>query len=81
MTARDQGGNTADPLQIYLMDAYTLSLNLTGLPGLSLPVGLGAESGMPVGMQIVGKPFAEAQVLALGYSLEQALPKIGSPKL
>ena len=81
VTARDQGGNTADPLQIYLMDAYTLSLNLTGLPGLSLPVGLGAESGMPVGMQIIGKPFAEAQVLALGYSLEQALPKIGSPKL
>ncbi|GAB1252544.1 Asp-tRNA(Asn)/Glu-tRNA(Gln) amidotransferase subunit GatA [Desulfovibrio falkowii] len=81
VTARDLGGNTADPLQIYLMDAYTLSLNLAGLPGLSLPVGLGAKSGMPVGMQIIGKPFEETQVLALGHSLEQALPGIGRPAL
>ena len=63
------------------MDAYTLSLNLAGLPGLSLPVGLGAKSSMPVGMQIIGKPFEEAQVLALGHSLEQALPGIGMPAL
>ena len=79
VTASDLGSNTADPLEIYLMDAYTLSLNLAGLPGLSLPVGLGAESQMPVGMQLIGKPFAEAQLLALGHSMEQALPTIGSP--
>ena len=81
VTASDMGSNTADPLQIYLMDAYTLSLNLAGLPGLSLPVGLGDESHMPVGMQLIGKPFAEADLLALGHSMEQTLPGIGSPKL
>ena len=72
---------TADPLQMYLMDAYTLSLNLAGLPGLSMPVGLGAESGMPVGMQLFGKAFAEADLLSLGYALEQVLPGVGAAKL
>lgn len=42
-------------------------------------MGLGAESETPVGMQLIGKPFAEAQLLALGHSMEQALPTIGSP--
>ena len=81
VTAWNVGSLTADPLQMYLMDAYTLSLNLAGLPGLSMPVGLGAESGMPVGMQLFGKAFAEGELLSLGYALEQVLPGVGAVKL
>ncbi len=79
VTAWPLGAHADNPLQMYLMDAYTLSLNLAGLPGLSLPVGLGQESGMPVGMQIIGKAFDEARILAIGHAFEQALPKIGLP--
>jgi aspartyl-tRNA(Asn)/glutamyl-tRNA(Gln) amidotransferase subunit A len=78
-TAWDVGRHSADPLRMYLMDAYTLSLNLAGLPGLALPVGKGAESGLPVGMQLVGRAFEEAELLAWGHALEQILPPIGSP--
>lgn len=71
----------ADPLQMYLMDIFTISLNLAGLPGLSLPVGLGQESGMPVGLQLLGPAFDEAGLLTAANVMEQALPSIGSPKL
>ncbi|MDR1776289.1 MAG: Asp-tRNA(Asn)/Glu-tRNA(Gln) amidotransferase subunit GatA [Desulfovibrio sp.] len=80
-TAWNIGTHSDDPLRMYLMDAYTLSLNLAGLPGLSLPVGLGAQSGMPVGMQIIGRAFGEVGLLALGHALEHALPSIGAPQL
>ena len=63
------------------MDAYTLSLNLAGLPGLALPVGLGADSRMPVGMQLIGKAFDEAALLRMGHALESVLPRIGIPAL
>lgn len=76
VTAWDLGNHTADPLQMYLMDAYTLSLNLAGLPGLSLPAGLGAQSGLPVGMQLIGRAFDEAQLLRLGHSLESVWPSL-----
>ncbi|RHH23467.1 Asp-tRNA(Asn)/Glu-tRNA(Gln) amidotransferase subunit GatA [Desulfovibrio legallii] len=81
VTAWNLGSHSGDPLQMYLMDAYTLSLNLAGLPGLSLPVGLGAASRMPVGVQLIGKAFAESELLALGHSLTQALPPLGTPAL
>ena len=76
VTAWEMGCHSADPLQMYLMDAYTLSLNLAGLPGLSLPVGMAAESKMPVGMQLIGKAFDEAGLFRLGAGLEAALPGI-----
>lgn len=81
VTAWNIGAHDTDPLKAYLMDAYTLPINLAGLPGLSFPVGIGKESSMPVGMQLVGKPFAEAQLLQYGHALESALPKTGSPML
>lgn len=81
VTAWDRGSFSANPLQTYLMDAYTLSLNLAGLPGLSLPVGQGAEHHMPVGMQLIGKPFDEAALLGLGDALESALPTLGWPDI
>lgn len=81
VTAWDLGSHAADPLQAYLMDAYTLSLNLAGLPGLSLPVGLGAESKMPVGLQLIGPACGETRLLGIGHALERALPGIGRPTL
>ena len=80
VTAWPLGSHATNPLQAYLMDAYTIPVNLAGLPGLSLPVGLGAESGMPVGLQLIGKPFAEATILRVGHVLEQSLPAIGAPR-
>ena len=77
VTAWKLGEHSQSPLQTYLMDIYTLALNLAGLPGLSLPVGRGAESGMPVGMQFFGRAFAEADLLSVGAVLEQALPPVG----
>jgi aspartyl-tRNA(Asn)/glutamyl-tRNA(Gln) amidotransferase subunit A len=81
-TAWDVGRhNNTDPLHMYLMDAYTLSLNLAGLPGLALPVGKGAKSGMPIGMQLIGRAFEEAKLLTYGYALEQVMPPTGFPNL
>lgn len=65
VTAWPLNALTKDPLQMYLMDIYTLSLNLAGLPGLAFPVGLGEKSHMPVGMQLLGRAFDEATLLAV----------------
>lgn len=73
------GALTDDPLKMYLMDIFTLSINLAGLPGLVLPVGLGRESGMPVGLQLIGKSFDESTLFQTGHLLEQALEPIGLP--
>lgn len=72
-TAFKIGEKAADPLSLYLEDIYTVPVNLAGLPGISVPCGLGRESNMPVGFQIIGKYFDEETVLRLAYHLEQAL--------
>ena len=64
VTAWKRGAIIDDPLKMYLMDIYTVSLNLAGLPGLSFPVGL--ADGLPVGMQLIGRDFNEAGILSLG---------------
>lgn len=79
VTAWKVGELTDDPLKMYLMDIYTISLNLAGLPGMSLPVGLGRESGMPVGLQLLGKPFAEETLYGIAAALERATPPLGQP--
>lgn len=63
------GEKMDDPLQMYLVDIFTVSLNLAGLPGMS--VNCGMVDGLPVGMQIIGKPFDEMTVLRVGYAYEQ----------
>ena len=63
------GEKTTDPLQMYLVDIYTVSVNLAGLPGMSLPCGM--ADGLPAGMQIIGRPFDEEMVLRVGYAYEQ----------
>jgi aspartyl-tRNA(Asn)/glutamyl-tRNA(Gln) amidotransferase subunit A len=70
-TAFRIGEKTSDPLQMYLSDIFTISINLAGLPGLSLPCGFD-RSGMPIGLQIVGRPFEEEKVLKAAYAYEQA---------
>ncbi len=80
VTAWKLGELTADPLKMYLMDIFTLPVNLAGLPGLSLPVGLGAQSRMPVGMHFIGKAFQEDRLLTFAHALEQALPQLGTPR-
>lgn len=71
-TAFKLGEKTGDPLQMYLSDIFTISANLSGIPGLSLPCGKD-EKGLPIGVQILGKPFDEAMVLRVGRALEAAV--------
>ena len=64
------GEKASDPLAMYLSDIYTIGVNLAGLPGLSLPCGFTA-GGLPIGLQIIGQPFREAEMLAIAHSYEQ----------
>jgi aspartyl-tRNA(Asn)/glutamyl-tRNA(Gln) amidotransferase subunit A len=70
-TAFRIGEKTGDPLQMYLADVFTVSVNLAGLPALSLPCGFD-QGGLPIGLQIVGRPFDEETVLNVAYAYEQA---------
>ena len=65
------GAKTADPVQMYLNDIYTIPANLAGLPGLSIPAGFGA-GGLPVGLQLVGNYFDEARMLAIAHQYQRA---------
>jgi len=65
-----RGEKSADPLAMYLSDIYTISVNLAGLPGISVPCGFTA-GGLPVGLQIIGQPFQEAGLLAIAHAYEQ----------
>jgi len=64
------GEKMDDPLQMYLSDVCTLPINIAGIPGLSVPAGF--SDGLPVGMQILGKPFSEETLFRIGYAYEQA---------
>ena len=67
------GEKTADPLTMYLSDIFTIAVNLAGLPGLSVPCGCDAK-GLPIGLQLIGKPFGEDTLLQAAYAYEQATP-------
>ena len=69
-TAYKIGEKADDPLAMYLGDIYTVSVNIAGLPGLVLPCGFDTD-GMPVGLQLIGKPFDESRLLQAGYTFEQ----------
>ena len=70
-TAFKIGENISDPLKMYLQDIFTLSVNLAGLPGMSLPAGF--ADNLPVGVQIIGKHFDEGTMLRAAYNFEQSL--------
>jgi aspartyl-tRNA(Asn)/glutamyl-tRNA(Gln) amidotransferase subunit A len=65
------GENQDDPIKMYLNDVFTVPASLAGIPGISVPVGL-SEDGLPLGLQLLGKPFDEETVLKVGHVLEQA---------
>jgi len=65
------GEKSGDPLQMYLSDIYTISCNLAGLCGISVPCGFSGD-GLPMGLQLLGKPFGESDLLRAAYAYEQA---------
>ena len=69
---------SADPVEMYLNDVFTVTVNLAGLPGISVPVGLDAQ-GLPLGLQLIGRPWAEADLLNHAYVLEQAAGFVAKP--
>ncbi len=64
------GSHNSDPVQMYLSDIYTVSLNLAGLPGIALPAGF-TTSGLPVGVQLIGNYFAESRLLGVAHQIQQ----------
>jgi aspartyl-tRNA(Asn)/glutamyl-tRNA(Gln) amidotransferase subunit A len=70
-TAFSLGSKTDDPVAMYLSDIYTISVNLAGLPGMSIPAGFGADH-RPVGLQLIGKYFDEARLLNAAHQYQQA---------
>ena len=71
-TAPAIGSSLSDPIKMYLSDIYTISLNLAGLPGISVPLGMDSK-GLPVGGQLIGKAYGEQTLLDGALSLERAL--------
>ena len=65
----EKGG--ADPVEMYLNDVFTVTVNMAGLPGISVPAGLDAQ-GLPLGLQLIGRPFDEETLFSLGEVIEQA---------
>ena len=69
-TAPELGKSLSDPMKLYLSDIYTISVNLAGLPGISIPVGKDSK-GLPVGMQLIGDCFQEKKIIQAAYTFEQ----------
>jgi len=65
------GEKLADPLTMYLSDIFTISANLAGIPGISVPCGFSSQ-GLPIGLQLLGPPFAESEIFRAAYAFEQA---------
>ena len=68
------GEKSGDPLQMYLSDIFTISCNLAGISGLSLPCGFTAAPKLPIGLQLLGRPFGETTLLKLAHAYEQSTP-------
>ena len=69
-TAPKIGESLSDPIKMYLGDIYTISVNLAGLPGISLPCGKD-DKGLPIGMQLIGDCFQEKKIIRAAYTFEQ----------
>ncbi len=65
------GEKTADPLQMYLSDIFTIPVNLAGTCGISIPAGI-SRAGLPIGLQLIGRPFGEEAIIRAAYAFEQA---------
>lgn len=76
-TAFKIGQNNDNPLAMYLGDVCTVTLNLTGLPGMSIPCGF--KNGLPIGMQLIGKALDEETLLRVAYTFEQNRTDLQKP--
>ena len=79
-TAPKLGASLSDPLQMYLGDIYTISVNLAGLPGVSVPCGIDLN-GLPIGVQLIGDCFQEKKIIRAAYAYEQARGNWQAPEL
>ena len=79
-TAPKLGASLSDPLQMYLGDIYTISVNLAGLPGVSIPCGTDSN-GLPIGVQLIGDCFQEKKIIRAAYAYEQARGNWQAPEL
>jgi len=68
----------ADPVQMYLNDVFTVTVNLAGLPGIAVPAGLDRQ-GLPLGLQLIGRPWEEGELLNAAYTLERAAGFVSKP--
>jgi aspartyl-tRNA(Asn)/glutamyl-tRNA(Gln) amidotransferase subunit A len=73
------GEKTGDPLEMYLNDIFTVTVNMAGLPGMSVPAGLSSE-GTPLGLQLIGKPFDEETLFRVGRAIEEAAGPLARPQ-
>ncbi len=69
-TAPELGKSLSDPMKMYLSDVYTVSVNLAGLPGISIPVESDSK-GLPIGMQMIGNCYQEKKLIQTAYTYEQ----------
>ncbi len=76
--AFELGKEVADPVEMYLNDVFTVTVNLAGLPGVALPTGL-SSAGLPLGLQLIGRPFEEGDLLNTAYALETAAGFVAKP--
>jgi len=76
--AFELGRKQDDPVQMYLNDVFTVTVNLAGLPGISVPVGLDT-TGLPLGLQLIGRPWEEGDLLNTAYALERAAGFVAKP--
>jgi len=71
-SAFELGKEVSDPIEMYLNDVFTVTVNLAGLPGISVPAGVDAK-GLPLGLQLIGKPWEEGDLLNTAFALERAV--------
>src|SRR5262249_6094583 len=69
------GEKSADPIEMYLNDVFTVTVNMAGLPGISVPAGLD-QQGLPLGLQLIGRPFDEETLFSLGAVIEAAAGRV-----
>ena len=77
-SAFELGKKFDDPVQMYLNDVFTVTVNLAGLPGIAVPAGLDKQ-GLPLGLQLIGKPWEEGELLNIAQSLEDAAEFVAKP--
>jgi len=70
---------SSDPIEMYLNDIFTVTVNMAGLPGIAVPAGLSSQ-GLPLGLQLIGRPFDEETLFTVGAAIESAAPKVELPK-